>query len=231
MAHQVFVSHAAQDREIASHVCDMLEAEDIACWMAPRDLKEGTDPAAGTLDGIRTSDLVLLIFSTSANSSPYVLREIERAIAYDRPVLSLHIDDVVPSASIEYYLNLWQWLEVRGGVEGKQGEILAAVRGQLTRARAAVESSAEDGMTAAATGDETGAAAGEKAARPKRWNRRTWAITFAALLVIAAATVGGIYASSPPEPQLLDEARPAGGRAPGTRTSTAMAYDLRYQRA
>jgi len=94
----------------------------------PRDLKEGTDPAAGTIDGIRTSDLVLLIFSTSANSSPYVLREIERAIAYDRPVLSLHIDDVVPSASIEYYLNLWQWLEVRGGVEGKQGQILAAVR-------------------------------------------------------------------------------------------------------
>ncbi len=44
---------------------------------------------------------------------PLVLREIERAVAYERPVLSIHLDDAVPNPSLEYYLNLWQWLEAR----------------------------------------------------------------------------------------------------------------------
>ena len=83
------------------------------------------------LEAIRTSDLVLLIFSASANASPTVLRDIERAIAYERPVLSLHLDDATPNASLEYYLNLWQWLDASGGVEDKRDDILAAVRAQL----------------------------------------------------------------------------------------------------
>ncbi len=74
---------------------------------------------------------MLLIFSASANSSPYVLREIERAIAYERPVLSIHLDDAVPNPSLEYYLNLWQWLDAPGGVEDRREEIVAAVRRQL----------------------------------------------------------------------------------------------------
>ncbi len=115
MAHQVFVSYATEDLDTASGVCALLEADGIGCWMAPRDLKTETDYAAATLEAIRVSDLVLLIFSASANTSPYVLREIERAVAYERPVLSIHTDDALPNPSIEYYLNLWQWLMRSGG--------------------------------------------------------------------------------------------------------------------
>ncbi len=97
MAHQVFLSHATEDRETASSVCAALEAEGIRCWIAPRDVKAGTDYAAAILDAIRTSDLVLLVFSAFADSSPYVLREIERAVAYKRPVLALRIDDSFPA--------------------------------------------------------------------------------------------------------------------------------------
>ena len=106
MAHQVFLSHATEDRETAIQVCAALEAEDIRCWMAPRDVNAGTDYAAAILDAIRTSDLVLLVFSSFADSSPYVLREIERAVNYKRPVLALRIDDTAPSSSMEYYVHV-----------------------------------------------------------------------------------------------------------------------------
>ena len=57
-------------------------------------------------------DLVLLIFSTHANNSPYVLREVDRAVAYKLPLLALRVDETVPSSSIEYYVHAVA--EVRG---------------------------------------------------------------------------------------------------------------------
>lgn len=82
VAHQVFLSHATEDRETAAHVCALLEAEGISCWMAPRDVAPGTDYAAAIVQGIRDSELVVVVFSAHANTSPYVLRELDRAVAY-----------------------------------------------------------------------------------------------------------------------------------------------------
>jgi hypothetical protein len=81
-------------------------ARGIGCWLALRDLEEGVDPAAAILEAIRTSELVLLLFSASANASTTVLRDIERAVAYERPVLSVRTDDATPNASLQHYLNL-----------------------------------------------------------------------------------------------------------------------------
>ena len=64
----------------------------------------------------------------SANASPYVLREIERAVAYERPVLSVRLDGAPPSPSLEYYLNLLQWLDAPRGIESRRPEIVAAVQ-------------------------------------------------------------------------------------------------------
>ena len=41
-----------------------------------------------------------------ANASPSVLHEIERAVAYERPVLPVRLDDATPNASLQHYLNL-----------------------------------------------------------------------------------------------------------------------------
>jgi LuxR family maltose regulon positive regulatory protein len=132
LGRQVFLSYATEDADSARLLCRVLEAEEgIRCWIAPRDVEAGTDYAAAILHAIKDSELVLLLFSSFANSSPYVLREIERAIAYERPVVSLRLDDTTPSASLEYYLNLWQWLETPRGVESKRREIVAAVRKRL----------------------------------------------------------------------------------------------------
>ena len=180
LAPQVFVSHATEDLDTASRVCKVLEEEGISCWLANRDVEAGTDYAAAILDAIRNSQLVLLIFSKHANASPYVLREIERAIAYDRPVLSLRIDDAVPNASMEYYLNLWQWLDAHAGVEKQRREIVAAVREQLDRASRQV--SADGQLPEGGTG-----AVAPKAGAGHRRTQTTWAIILSAVVLIAVA--------------------------------------------
>ena len=113
MAHQVFVSYATEDADTASRVCALLEADGIPCWVAPRDVKAGTDYAAAIMNAIRNSQLVVLIFSAHSNASPYALREIERSVAYGRPVLALRTDDTDPNSSLEYYLH--GWIEAPGG--------------------------------------------------------------------------------------------------------------------
>ena len=70
--HQVFVSHATEDQDAASRVCETLEADGIGCWLASRDVASDKDSEAETLEAIRSSDLVLLVFSASANTSPNV---------------------------------------------------------------------------------------------------------------------------------------------------------------
>ncbi len=121
MAHDVFVSYATEDAEAASRVCAMLEADGIRCWIAPRDVKAGTDYAASIMNAIRASQVALLLFSVHSNASPYALREIERAFAYGRPVLALAMDGTDPNSSLEYYVH--GWIEAPGGVEGKRADM------------------------------------------------------------------------------------------------------------
>ena len=189
-AQTVFISHTKEDQEAASRVCAVLEADGIGCWLASRDAAGSEDKAAASIEAIRSSDLVLLIFSASANSSPYVLREIERAIAYERPVLSIHLDDAVPNPSLEYYLNLWQWLDASGGFEDRQAEIIAAVREQLTGASKLAKAPEQAAVSSLETVKEPEPSPPTKPVSPRRLRRRTWVIILAALLLIVAVGLG-----------------------------------------
>jgi N-acetylneuraminic acid mutarotase len=172
LAHQVFLSHATEDRETAVQVCAALEAEGISCWIAPRDVAAGADYAVAILEAIQASELVVLIFSADANASPYVLREIDRAVAYKRPVLALRVDDTSPNTSIEYYVHAWRRFEATTGVEKKQDELVTAVREALGTARSAGNLSPDGGRKAATSG---------------RWLRQKWWIALASAVVLVAA--------------------------------------------
>lgn len=207
LARQVFISYATEDVDTASRVCELLEADGIQCWLVSRDGAENQDKAAAILEAIRSSSLVLLIFSASANASPTVLRDIERAISYERPVLSLHLDDALPNPSLEYYLNLWQWLDASAGVDDKQDDILAAVREQLAGTSDAgpwrgldapegVDTKREEILAAVrghlAQSDTSAQSQEAEAAAAGRWrpSRRTWGIMAAAALLVLALGLG-----------------------------------------
>ncbi len=189
-SHRVFLSHTKEDQEAASRVCALLEADGIGCWLASRDARTSKDKAAATIEAIRSSDLVLLIFSASANSSPYVLREIERAISYERPVLSVHLDDAVPNASLEYYLNLWQWLEAPRGVEDRCDEIVAAVRGQLAGASEPAKTPVSGAVVTPELTQEPEPDSPTEPATPRRPHRKIWVIALASAVLIAAIGLG-----------------------------------------
>jgi hypothetical protein len=54
---------------------------------------------------------MVLIFSSSANGSVQIKREVNQAIEKEVPVIPFRIEDVPPSGSMEYYLDVTHWLD------------------------------------------------------------------------------------------------------------------------
>jgi formylglycine-generating enzyme required for sulfatase activity len=79
--------------------------------MAPRDIRPGADWQAEIVNAIRASRAVVLVFSTNANASHEVPREISLATKHGLSVITFRIEDVAPIGSLDYALNSVHWLD------------------------------------------------------------------------------------------------------------------------
>lgn len=109
--YDVFISHSSIDKAIADAACSVLERNKIRCWVAPRDIAPGREWGEEIIKGIDGSKVLLLIFSSHANESAQVRREVERAIGKGLPVLPFRIEDVVPAGAMEFALSNTHWLD------------------------------------------------------------------------------------------------------------------------
>lgn len=101
------------DKPVADAVCVALEAAGIGCWIAPRDIRAGSDWGEAIVGAINESRAMVLVFSAAANASKQVLREVERAVAKGVVVVPLRVDDQMPTGSYEYFLSATHWLDAR----------------------------------------------------------------------------------------------------------------------
>ena len=111
MAHDVFISYSHHDKPQADAVCATLEAKGIRCWIAPRDVIPGQEWGAAIVDAIRSSRVMVLVFSSHANASPQIRREVERAVSAETVLIPFRIEDVLPEKSLEYFLGTPHWLD------------------------------------------------------------------------------------------------------------------------
>jgi hypothetical protein len=111
VGHDVFISYSSKDRATADAVCHLLEARGIACWIAPRDILPGANWAESIIDAIGASQVMVLIFSASANDSVQIHREVERAVHRGLTVVPLRIENAPPSKTMEYFISAPHWLD------------------------------------------------------------------------------------------------------------------------
>ncbi|MFM9960063.1 MAG: toll/interleukin-1 receptor domain-containing protein [Planctomycetaceae bacterium] len=105
MSHDVFISHSSKDKSIADRMVTALESADIQCWIAPRDVTPGLPYEQAILKGIQQCSVMVLVFSSHANQSQHVAREIKLAVGKEIPVIPFRIEDVTPTGSLEYFLD------------------------------------------------------------------------------------------------------------------------------
>ncbi len=127
--HQVFVSYASADREVADQARDHLQANGVACWMAPHDIVGGSDWASAIVEAIDSSRALLLVLSERSNRSAEVKREVGRASHRGIPIVPFFIEQVTLSKHMEYYLATTHWLGADSRhVELRMGHLLDTVQ-------------------------------------------------------------------------------------------------------
>jgi hypothetical protein len=140
MAHDVFISHAADDRVVALAVCAKLEANRIRCRLAPRDPIAEIPSPRRLADAIAATNVVLLIFSRSTNTSEDVLRELGEATNRDKPIIPLQTDDILPTGDLKYYTQAAHWLDgITPPFESRLDELVTYVRRFLDRPRPIID--------------------------------------------------------------------------------------------
>jgi hypothetical protein len=134
MAHDVFISYCSEDKPIADAVCATLEGQGTRCWIAPRDILPGTDWGEAIVDAINESKAMLLVFSSKANASPQIKREVERAVHRGIPLIPVRLDDALPSKSLEYFISTPHWLDaLTPPLESHLQRVAQAVKALLQR--------------------------------------------------------------------------------------------------
>lgn len=126
MAHDVFISYSSKDKQTADAICARLEQQGIRCWIAPRDILPGGTWAESIVDAIAGSRAMVLVFSSHANRSKDVLREVELAIDNEVAVIPFRIEAVEPSKGLKYYLATVHWLDALSSPMAARIETLCA---------------------------------------------------------------------------------------------------------
>jgi len=128
----VFVSYASADVAVAELLCNAAERAGITCWIAPRNVRPGDVYADAIVQAITACRIFVVVLSESSVVSGHVLREVERASAKKRPIISFRIDVTALPPALEYFLSASQWLDASGGsVDRALPRLVEALRGHV----------------------------------------------------------------------------------------------------
>src|SRR4051812_18817681 len=102
MAHDIFISYAKEDREVAMLVSRALKDAGYKTWIAPDSIPPGTGYAGAIASAIASAPVMVLIHSEHSNDSKHILNEVNLAFNTGRPT------SLIPFriANIEYNVDL-----------------------------------------------------------------------------------------------------------------------------
>ncbi|MFL6333745.1 MAG: TIR domain-containing protein [Pyrinomonadaceae bacterium] len=113
MAHDIFISYAKEDREVAMLVSRALKDAGYKTWIAPDSIPPGTGYAGAIASAIASAPVMVLIHSEHSNDSKHILNEVNLAFNTGRPtsLIPFRIANIEYNADLQYYLARTQWVE------------------------------------------------------------------------------------------------------------------------
>lgn len=110
----IFISYSTKNKTIAQQLCTMLERDELACWIAPRNIPPGFEWRKTIVHAIAESQLMLAVLSEDACHSDHVARELELAAEKKVPILPVRLDATPLEEKFEYVVGGKQWLDISG---------------------------------------------------------------------------------------------------------------------
>jgi succinate dehydrogenase hydrophobic membrane anchor protein/succinate dehydrogenase cytochrome b556 subunit len=112
MGEPVFISHASKDQKIAESICGALEKSGFACWLASRDVGPGENFQEAIVRAIRSAKVLVLIFTSNANTSAEIKKELVLASQNNLTVIPVRMEDVQPNDALAYEFATRQWIDL-----------------------------------------------------------------------------------------------------------------------
>ncbi|MBE6636736.1 MAG: toll/interleukin-1 receptor domain-containing protein [Ruminococcaceae bacterium] len=109
----VFISYGSEDLAFAEATRALLYQNNITTWMAPYDIPAGSKYAYVINDAIESCACMLLLLSANSQASQFVECELERAVSYNKTVVSMHIDNCVLNSGFKFFLGKAQIIPVK----------------------------------------------------------------------------------------------------------------------
>jgi hypothetical protein len=108
----VFISYSSKDRQTALAICQALESRGHACWISCRDVKPGENFQEAIVRALRRARVMLLVFSSNANNSEEIKKEIVLAGRHHVSVIPVRVEDVTPNDAFAYEFATRQWVDL-----------------------------------------------------------------------------------------------------------------------
>ena len=109
--HRVFICHSSRNATVAREIVDMLEANDVGCWISSRDVEPGANYQEAIVRAIRRAWIVVFLFSDEANRSGEVKKELSLASSFGATVVPMRLATTPPNEALMYELSTCQWIE------------------------------------------------------------------------------------------------------------------------
>lgn len=101
---EVFISYSTIDTANAETIRNVLEKNGLSCWMAPRDIPGGSNYTKEIPIAIRNCKVFLLILSKNAQSSQWVLKELDSAVNAGKAILPFMLEDCALNDEFNFLL-------------------------------------------------------------------------------------------------------------------------------
>ena len=111
----LFISHSTEDIDWARELRRQLDGAGYTCWMAPDDVNGPVPWAEQIRMAIETCRVMLVVISRTANASNHVAKEVAVALELGKPMVPIRTEDVSPTGSLNYLLQLVQWIDAFPG--------------------------------------------------------------------------------------------------------------------
>ncbi len=112
MSLPIFISYASIDQDVAETICDALQARGHSCWIACRNIGPGENFQESIVRAIRSARVMLLVFTSNANNSDEIKKEIVLAGRHRVTVLPVRVEDVAPNDAFAYEFATRQWIDL-----------------------------------------------------------------------------------------------------------------------
>jgi hypothetical protein len=137
----IFISYSSKDQKIAETICRALEARGCNCWISCRDVRPGENFQEAIVQALRSANVMLLVFTSNANNSEEIKKELVLAGRHRVTVMPVRVEDVVPNDAFTYEFATRQWVDLFKDWE-REIEQLATQLGQVLQAAKSSEGAA-----------------------------------------------------------------------------------------